>query len=87
MAFSLSYSLGAENQGSDGSREASGEDIQKLVNASLGLMAGGCEVCMYAHYNNSPALFCERRKTPVNWGSPRCDFFVRSSVQSKDSLV
>ena len=63
------------------------DDIQMFVNASLGLLTGGCEVCQYAHRNNSPALFCEKKKSPVNWGSPRCEQFVRVPTQTKDLIV
>jgi hypothetical protein len=63
------------------------DEIQQFVNASLGLMTGGCEACEFAHRNNSPAMFCEKKKSPVNWGSPRCDYFIRSSTQTQNLLA
>jgi hypothetical protein len=57
------------------------DEVQMFVNASLGLLTGGCELCEFAHRNNSPAMFCEKKKSPVNWGSPRCEQFVRASAQ------
>ena len=60
---------------------ASRDEIQQFVNASLGMLTGGCEMCEFAHRNNSPALFCERRKAPVNYGAPRCEYFIRSAAQ------
>jgi len=61
--------------------ELTRDDIQSFVNASLGMMTGGCSMCEFAHRNNSPALFCEKKKTPVNWSSPRCEYFIRAAAQ------
>ena len=55
------------------------DEMQLFVNASLGLLTGGCELCQYAHYNNSPALFCEKKHSPINWGDSRCEQFVRAA--------
>ena len=62
--------------------DVSRDDIQEFVNASLGMLTAGCGICEFAHRNNSPALFCEKKKSPVNWGSPRCEYFIRSATQS-----
>jgi hypothetical protein len=67
--------------------DVSRDEIQQFVNASLGMMTGGCEVCEFAHHNNSPALFCEKNKSPVNWGGPRCQYFIRSSAQTQNILA
>jgi hypothetical protein len=85
--YSYTYNFVAQDQRSPSSGEASGEDAQRFVNASLGLMMGGCEICAHAHYSSPPALFCEKRKTPVLWGSPRCELFSRGSAQSQDPLA
>jgi len=67
--------------------DVSRDEIQQFVNASLGMLTGGCEMCEFAHRNNSPALFCEKRKCPVNWGGPRCDYFIRAATQTPNLLA
>ena len=62
------------------------DEIQRFVSASLGMLTGGCEACEFAHRNNSPALFCEKKKSPVNWGAPRCDHFIHNSKQTQTLL-
>lgn len=83
MKYTYSLRMRAEDPNSfDSIAGASRDEIQQFVNASLGMLTGGCETCEFAHRNNSPALFCEKRKSPVNWGSPRCEYFIRSSTQA-----
>jgi len=77
--YSYTFRLRAEDPTSLDSC-ASRDEIQLFVNTSLGMLTGGCELCKYAHYNNSPAMFCEKKKFPINWGSPRCEEFVRASA-------
>jgi hypothetical protein len=84
--YAYSFRLRAEDPNSFDSN-ASRDEIQQFVNASLGMMTGGCGVCEFAHRNNSPALFCEKKKSPVNWGSPRCEYFIRSSTQIPSLLA
>ena len=67
--------------------EVSRDEIQEFVNASLGMMTGGCEMCEFARRNNSPALFCEKKKSPVNWGSSRCEYFIRAAVRTPNLLT
>jgi hypothetical protein len=60
------------------------DEMQLFVNATLGLLTGGCELCQYAHFNNSPALFCEKKHSPINWGNARCEQFVRAPTQAPE---
>ena len=60
------------------------DQMQLFINETLGLLTGGCELCQYAHFNNSPAMFCEKKHTPINWGSPRCENFVRAPARSPE---
>ena len=62
-------------------REKSGEEdldddskkaIQSFVNSALGLMTGGCEVCV-----NCKRMYCEKQHHPVNRGDARCEYFAR----------
>jgi len=76
--YQYSFKLRADDPNSVES-ELSRDDIQDFVNASLGMLTGGCSMCSFAHRNGSPALFCEKKKTPVNWSSPRCEYFVRAA--------
>ena len=62
------------------------DEMQLFVNASLGLLTGGCELCQFAHRNNSPAMFCEKKKSPVCWGSPRCEQFVRAQAPTLELI-
>jgi hypothetical protein len=84
VRYTYAYRLSAQSQDYYGKEESAREEIQLFVNNSLGLMTGGCELCAYGHYSGSPALFCEKKKTPVNWGSPRCEFFIRNPSQAQD---
>ena len=84
--YVFSFRLRAEDPSSP-SFGADRDEIQEFVEASLGMLTGGCEVCEYAHRNNSPALFCEKKKSPVNWGGPRCEQFVRALAQPRDPLL
>jgi len=84
--YAFRYSLRAEDPQSY-DFGASRDEIQQFVNASLGMLTGGCEMCEFAHRNNSPALFCEKKKSPVNWGAPRCEYFIRNSVRTQDLLA
>jgi len=81
--YQLRFSLVQEGRTAE-SVEPSRDEVQLFVNASLGLLTGGCELCQFAHLNSSPAMFCEKKKTPVNWGSPRCEYFVRNPAQAPD---
>ena len=54
------------------SPDSSKEEMQRFVNATLGLMTGGCEVC--AHFDR---LYCTVLKKQVRVGTPRCEHFVR----------
>ena len=85
--YSYSFRTRADYPGSPSFDGATRDEIQAFVNTSLGMMTGGCDVCEFAHRNNSPALFCEKKKSPVNWGSPRCDYFIGSSSQIQDVLT
>jgi len=85
--YTYSFRLRAEDSTLIGFEGASRDQIQEFVNASLGMMTGGCEVCEFARRNNSPALFCEKKKSPVNWGSSRCPYFIRGPVQAKNLLT
>ena len=85
--YTYSFKVRAEDETSTGVTWTSRDEIQQFVNASLGMLTGGCGVCEFAHHNNSPALFCERKKSPVNWSAPRCEFFIRGSTQAKDALA
>jgi hypothetical protein len=62
--------------------EASKDEIQRFVNASLGLMTGGCEVCQY-----SRRMYCEKFRRPINVGDVRCESFARRPAASTESLV
>ncbi|HXY56385.1 MAG TPA: hypothetical protein VEH01_02115 [Nitrososphaerales archaeon] len=84
--YAYSYKVRADDPTSITFDGASRDEIQQFVNASLGMMTGGCEVCEFAHRNNSPALFCEKRKSPVNWGASRCEHFIHSAMQTRDLL-
>ena len=84
--YAYSFRQSAEDRNSYDS-DASRDEIQEFVNASLGLLTGGCEMCEFAHRNNSPALFCEKKKSPVNWGSPRCEYFIRSAARPPQLLA
>lgn len=86
LKYNYRFNLSAEDRPTLGPQEYT-EDMQRFVNASLGLLTGGCELCAYARSNNSPALFCEQKKFPVNWGSPRCELFERRSGQAQDPLI
>lgn len=48
------------------------KEMQDFVNATLGLMTGGCEICVYSN-----RLYCEKCKKLVRAGQARCEFFVR----------
>jgi len=85
--YTYTFRVKAEDQTSIDFSGASRDDIQQFVNASLGMLTGGCGACEFAHHNNSPALFCEKKKSPINWGSPRCDYFIGSSSQIQDVLT
>jgi len=85
--YTYSFRVRAEDQTSICVDGTSRDEIQQFVNASLGMLAGGCGVCEFAHCNNSPALFCEKKKSPVNWSSPRCEYFIRGPTQTQDSLA
>jgi len=69
----------------NGSEEdSSGESkdrIELLVRRSLGLMTGGCELCVY-----SVKLFCEKYKKPVKIGDPRCASFSRRQSSLSEDL-
>jgi hypothetical protein len=83
LKYTYSFKMKAEDKNTfDFVAGASRDEIQQFVNASLGMLTGGCEACEFAHRNNSPALFCEKRKSPVNWGAPRCEYFIRSATQA-----
>jgi len=84
--YVFSFRLRAEDSGSPGFG-AERDEIQAFVNASLGTLTGGCEVCEFARRNNSPALFCEKKKSPVSWGGPRCEQFVRALAQPRDLIL
>ena len=84
--YTFRYSVRAEDPQSF-DFGTSRDEIQEFVNASLGMLTGGCETCEFAHRNNSPALFCEKKKSPVNWGAPRCEYFIRSATQPPKLLV
>jgi len=85
--YSFRYSVRAEEPNSPRFGGATRDEIQDFVNASLGMMTGGCDVCEFARHNNSPALFCEKKKSPVNWGSPRCEHFICSPTQTQSLLA
>jgi hypothetical protein len=87
VRYTYSFRIRAEDSASTGFNRASRDEIQDFVNASLGMMTGGCKVCEFAHRNNSPAMFCEKKKSPVSWGSPRCEYFIRSSIQTQNLLA
>jgi len=55
MKYSLRYSVKAEDLNSPRFGGATRDEIQEFVNSSLGMMTGGCEMCEFAHRNNSPA--------------------------------
>jgi len=84
--YTYSFRLRAEDPTSFDT-DVSRDDIQQFVNASLGMLTGGCEACEFAHRNNSPALFCEKRKSTVNWGGPRCEYFIRGSTPTQSLLT
>ena len=48
------------------------KEMQNYVNATLGLMTAGCEVC-----SHSKGLFCDKLGRQVNLGDPRCEYFER----------
>ena len=48
------------------------KEIQSFVNATLGLMTAGCEVCKYS---NGP--YCDKLRRPVKLGDSRCQLFER----------
>jgi hypothetical protein len=77
-AYSYTFRLKAEDSSSP-DFVSDRDEMQMFVNATLGLLTGGCELCQYAHFNNSPSLFCEKKRSPINWGSPRCESFVRAA--------
>ena len=79
--FTYSFKLPAKDMSSFDT-DVSRDDIQQFVNASLGMLTAGCGICEFAHRNNSPALFCEKMNSPVNWGRPRCEYFIRSATQN-----
>jgi hypothetical protein len=85
--YAYNFRLRAEDPTSLSFDGATRDEIQDFVNASLGMLTGGCEMCEFAHRNNSPALFCEKRKTPVNWGAPRCEYFIRSAERAKNPVL
>ena len=58
-------------------QEVSQKDVQKLVDASLGLLTGSCEVCVYSRYEGAPSLYCDKHARRVNLGDPRCQYFTR----------
>lgn len=87
MKYAYAFRVRAEDQTSIDFDGASRDEIQEFVNATLGMMTGGCEACEFAHRNNSPSLFCEKKNSPVNWGSPSCEYFIRSSRPNKNLLV
>ena len=84
--YAYSFRVSAEDRSSF-DFEASRDEIQDFVNASLGMLTGGCEMCEFAHRNNSPALFCGKKKSPVNWGATRCEYFIRSATQTQSLLA
>ena len=85
--YTYVFKVRAEDSNSPGFDGASRDDIQRFVNASLGMLTGGCEMCEFARRNNSPALFCEKNKSPVNWGAPRCEYFIPSVAQPPKLLM
>jgi len=85
-AYTYRFKMRAEDMNSFDT-DVSRDEIQQFVNASLGMMTGGCEMCEFAHHNNSPALFCEKKKSPVNWGATRCEYFIRSATQTPSLLA
>ena len=84
--YTYRFSMRAEEQNSFDA-DVSRDEIQEFVNDSLGMLTGGCERCEFAHRNNSPALFCEKKKSPVNWGSPRCEHFVCAVTRTQNLLA
>jgi len=54
------------------SSELTQKEIQEFVDASLGLMTGGCEQCV-----NSQGQFCLKLGRPVKAQDASCDFFTR----------
>jgi len=84
--FAYTFRLRAEDPSSP-DFVADRDEMQSFVNASLGLLTGGCELCQFAHHNNSPAMFCEKKKSPINWGNPRCEQFVRAPTAPVPELL
>ena len=58
--------------GRGASPDASREEVQRFVNATLGVMTGGCELCIH-----SDRLYCTKLKKQVRAGTPRCESFAR----------
>ena len=70
--YSYTLRLEAGGQVSTESSELTKKEIQEFVDASLGLMTGGCEQCVH-----SQGQFCEKLGQPVKGQDARCDFFTR----------
>jgi hypothetical protein len=69
------------SEGGGNSSERTKDEIALLVKRSLGLMTGGCELCVY-----SVKLFCEKYKKPVKIGDPRCASFSRRPSSLPEGL-
>ena len=69
--YRYSYAV-RERKPEDDMDDDSKKAIQNFVNSALGLMTGGCEVCVY-----SRRLYCENLKRPINVGDTRCESFSR----------
>ena len=69
--FKYNFSL-KERSPQDDLDDTSKKAIQSFVNSALGLMTGGCEVCVY-----SRRMYCEKFHRPINVGDARCETFAR----------
>lgn len=65
------------------SSEPTREEAQDFVNASLGLLTGGCELCLH-----NERMFCQKKNRQVKLGDSRCEYFARRpSAKPLDSLT
>jgi hypothetical protein len=64
------------------SSEPTKAEAQEFVNASLGLLTGGCELCLH-----NDRMFCQKRKRLVEFGDTRCEYFTRrTAAKGLDSI-
>jgi hypothetical protein len=80
LRYRYRFWSGPNGSGSESSEESK-KEVQQFVNASLGLLTAGCEICVH-----SQRLFCERLRRPARIGDSRCEYFARRPTSPAPDL-